>query len=235
MLVYLVSSRDSEPRVSLWQKCLFQGDWDNDIILEGDEAPLAINSPDTRSLTNLAHSGRIVPEAWVDLWLHVSPELRDLIQAQIPVVQFREIAFKKLVDVDLTYDTVPEDWNGLSRFMQELPHHPDFEIRFRGYSTILRQFKDWYRSGPSITDWKHFATGWGDDYSTTPDESIPVSETLLKEYPLVSSGDLQVREDLFAILAPHLDPDFTAFSVIDTDRDPVLDPPQEEDEEEEGS
>lgn len=221
MLVYLVSRSLRGP----WLEHLYRGDIYYMGLVEGD-VPLTRNSPDKRPVTYKAHSGRIVPEAWVDFWIHVSPRLREVISSRIPAVEFREVHFEKLVDVDLDYPE-PDHWEGSP--LEGLRHCREFEDRFRGYATILRQHEDRYRSGPPVRDWKTYSPGWGTDASSfSSPHLVAVSESLLEEYPLLWAGHFQVREDLFAILAPHLDPYFTAFSFVDTERDPVLEPPKED-------
>ena len=159
-------------------------------------------------------SGRFVPEVFMPGgFLIVSPRLADKLK-KIPGMELVDVVFEHLVDVGMPR-IGDGSWSGSplqlrfpepTDWFRTLPHVREFEPRVAGYQQVLAA--DLFELEERYPDARRYDVRFG----SYPDSGVPIrdllSQKVFQDYPVIFSGPLFMREEVFKIIAPYLDLDY---------------------------
>lgn len=186
-------------------------DWRWPAVTNGNRDPL-----------HIARSGCFVPPVFGSsfVFIVVSPEVREALST-LPKIAFNSVVLEQLVDLpmpklgDFSWfqrKDLEQYENDPDNLLKSLPHDPKYEQKVSEYCQLLpanlQDVVNKYADVISMpVDFGSYA------YRSRPTE-VPVSQALLKEYPIVQTPHLVFREDAFARIAPFLDLDYYAIAVL---------------------
>lgn len=242
MQIYFIESK-GVIHTQYWRTCAYHSSIFHGIASQPETLDQMLLPP---SLTNqnrepyrIRRSGRFVPRIWMaSSSLIVADSVKQQL-ARLLNMDFLPVIFERLVDVPMP---ALGDFSWYERITYPPEPEPDYELKTSPdvpafHQTIGRFWEvlsaNLYELDSRPNDAKPVEVDFG-SYAVKPNENVLVSLSLLQKYPVVWSGITQVREDVFAIIAPFLDIDYfnIARHYIETEEDLKIDDETADDDEE---